>query len=107
MKAGSWLPRVVTKVCELASVGRVRFTLKALHELTLLDAGLDERDVCDVLARLSTRQFAARLTSKTTGEWMYVFKPMVAGERVYVKLIVRTDCIVISFHEDDHDDQDP
>jgi len=35
-----------------------------------------------------------------------VFKPRVAGIALYVKLIVRTECVVISFHEDEEDDED-
>jgi len=30
----------------------------------------------------------------------------VAGIALYVKLIVRTECVVISFHEDEEDDED-
>jgi hypothetical protein len=36
-------------------------------------------------------------------EWLYVFKPEVAGTVVYLKLIVRADCVVISFHDDEGD----
>jgi hypothetical protein len=32
---------------------------------------------------------------------MYVFKPVIGGDVVYVKLILRNDCIIVSFHEDD------
>jgi len=32
---------------------------------------------------------------------MYVFKPKVAGSVLYVKVILRTNCILISFHEDE------
>jgi len=32
---------------------------------------------------------------------MYVFKPPVGGIVVYVKLILRSDCVVISFHEEE------
>jgi len=39
-------------------------------------------------------------------EWLYVFKPRVAGIALYVKLIVRIECVVISFHEDEEDDED-
>jgi hypothetical protein len=45
--------------------------------------------------------YAGRVESATTGEWMYIFKPAVAGSVVYVKLVVRADCVVISFHEDE------
>jgi hypothetical protein len=32
---------------------------------------------------------------------MYVFKPAVADTVVYLKLVVRTACVVVSFHEDE------
>ena len=96
-----WLPRLLRQIHELAGRGQVRFTLKALRELAALDAGLDARDACDVLAALTIDDFAARLESEATGEWMYVFKPAVAGTIVYLKLVVRTACVVVSFHEDE------
>jgi hypothetical protein len=34
---------------------------------------------------------------------MYVFKPEATGDVLYVKLILRSDCIVVSFHEDEGD----
>jgi hypothetical protein len=40
---------------------------------------------------------------------MYVFKPSFAGAILYVKLILRIDCIVVSFHEDEgagHEEED-
>lgn len=36
-----------------------------------------------------------------TGEWMYVFKPVLAGTIVYLKLIIRDGCVIVSFHEDE------
>jgi hypothetical protein len=32
---------------------------------------------------------------------MYVFKPRLGGVVVYVKVIVRINCVVISFHEEE------
>lgn len=32
--------------------------------------------------------------------WMYVFKPRVAETVLYLKLILRADCVVVSFHEE-------
>ena len=96
-----WLSRLLTHIHELARWGQVRFTLKASHELAALGAGLDAQDACGVLAVLTIDDFAARLRSEGTGEWMYVFKPTVAGTVVYLKVVVRTACVVISFHEDD------
>lgn len=39
---------------------------------------------------------------------MYVFKPSVGGIVVYVKVVLRINCVVISFHgeEDDSDEGD-
>jgi len=99
-----WVPRVLRQVRLLVAAGRVRFTLKALHELAALDLGFDESDACDILKRLGAADFRERLASETTGEWMYVFVPRIAGSRLYLKIIVRADCVVVSFHEQvDHE----
>ena len=37
---------------------------------------------------------------------MYVFNPSVAGIVVYVKVVLRADCVVISFHEEEESDED-
>ncbi len=95
-----WLAAVLKRVGACTEAGKVRFTHKALTELAELDLGLDEADAVDVLRRLTGRDGAARVRSRQTGEWMYVFKPVVAATRVYVKIIVRDDCVVVSFHED-------
>jgi hypothetical protein len=96
-----WLPKVLTRVRELAAARKVVFTLKARRELTSLDIGLDEEDACDVLVKLAVEDSAGRLESAWTGEWMYLFKPQLAGVVLYVKLILRDDCLVVSFHEDE------
>lgn len=104
-RTARWLRRVLVHVHGLAARRRVRFTRKALHELAALDLGLDESDACHVLMGLSPRDAAGRVLSRLTGEWMYVFKPRIAGTVVYLKLILRTDCVVVSFHEeaDEHE----
>ena len=94
-----WLPRALTRIRRLAAERRVRFTLKALGELATL--GLDALDGCEALADLASGVAVGRLRSSRTGEWMYIFKPAVAGNVVYVKLVLRNDCIVVSFHEDE------
>jgi hypothetical protein len=96
-----WLPRVVARIRELAAARRVLFTLKARRELAFLGIGLDEEDACDVLAGLTARDSAGRIASAATDEWMYLFKPLLSGTVLYVKVILRSDCIVISFHEDE------
>ncbi|SRR6266404_4634723 len=96
-----WLARVLTRVRDLAARRRVRFTLKARRELAALRSGLDADDACAVLADLKAEDSAGRLVSRLTGEWMFVFKPRVAGAVAYVKLILRDDCVVVSFHEEE------
>ena len=98
-----WLRRVLTRIRELATTRQVRFTLKARRELAGLQLGLDEEDACDVLANLKPEDSGGRLASPVTNEWLYVFRPTLAGAVLYVKVIVRTDCIVVSFHEDTGD----
>jgi hypothetical protein len=89
----------------LAGERKVRFTLKAFQELTRLDMGLDEEDACDILARLTRGDLVGRLVSERTGEWMYVFRPSVVETVVYVKVVLRADCVVISFHEEEDTDE--
>ena len=76
-------------------------TLKALEELEALEIELAEEDVHLVLSRLRKTDFFSEIISRTTAEPMYVFKPVVEETVLYVKLILRVDCIVISFHEDE------
>jgi hypothetical protein len=97
-----WLTALLKRVHGLAEQGKVRFTLKALRELFAL--GLDVEDAISVIAGLRPADAAGRLVSQRTHEWLYVFKPRVDEAVIYLKLAVRTDCIVVSFHEDEEDD---
>lgn len=99
-----WLLVVLTRIRQFVASGDVRFTLKAAHELEAM--GLDRHDALDMLARLSPTESWGRLHSDVTAEWLYVFKPTASGHRMYVKLILRERCEVVSFHEDDHDEVD-
>ena len=101
-----WATSVLRQIRGLAAQRKVRFTLKALQELGRLGMGLDEADACDVLVNLTRSDLVGRLVSEKTGEWMYVFKPSVAGVVAYVKVVVRADCVVISFHEEEESDED-
>jgi hypothetical protein len=98
------LADVLRRVRALTSDQKVRFTLKAVRELAAL--GLDATDACDSLEGLKAADFVERLVSEATGEWMYVFKPNVGGILVYVKLILRRGCVVVSFHEDEGGDDE-
>jgi hypothetical protein len=81
----------------------------ALHLQGQRGAGelaLDEEDALQILAELSIADLTGRLESAKTPEWLYIFKPEVGGSLLYVKLIVRAECLVVSFHEDEGDADD-
>lgn len=101
-----WLPVVVKRIHELAASGEVRFTLKALRELASLDVGLDETDACELLQRFRAAESGGRLRSRRTREWLYVFLPRVSGETLYIKVLLRSECIIISFHEQVDDEEE-
>ena len=98
------LADVLRRVRALAADQKVRFTLKAVRELAAL--GLDATDACESVEGLKAADLVERLVSEATGEWMYVFKPNVGGILVYVKLILRRGCLVVSFHEDEGADDE-
>ena len=94
-----WLTKALRRIKELADARRVWFTLKALRELSQL--GLDEEDAREVLAGLTVGDSAGRRKSAKTSEWMYVFKPELGRTVLYIKVLLRTNCVLISFHEDE------
>lgn len=101
------LARTLRSVRALAAEQKIQFTLKALRELAAL--GLDAMDACETLEGLNTADFVKRMVSDATGEWMYVFKPHVGDTSIYLKLILRNGCVVVSFHEDEdgNDEESP
>jgi hypothetical protein len=101
-----WLPRLLRRVHELAAARRISLTLKAATELATLELGLDAVDLCDVLVALTSEDFAEKIVSKTTGEPMYVFKPTISDVVIYLKIIARQTCVVVSFHEDQGESDD-
>ena len=94
---------MLAEIHRLVALGRVRFTLKATEELAALEIGFDEKDALEILSELAAADLVGRIESERAPEWLYVFKPEVAGTVLYLKLIVRADCVVISFHEDEGD----
>ncbi len=93
------IARILRRLRTLAAEREVRFTLKALRELAAL--GRDATDACETLEGLKPTDFVKAMVSEATGEWMYVFKPYVGDISIYLKLILRHGCVVVSFHEDE------
>lgn len=97
-----WISNALARIATLVSAGNALFTLKALVELAEL--GFDEQDACDILVNLGVEDSAGRIRSIQTREWLYIFKPQIAKMTLYIKVIIRNHCVVISFHEDEDDD---
>jgi hypothetical protein len=95
-----WQVLAIARIREFAIARQVRFTLKARRELALLPFAFDEGDACEVLAQLTSRDCAGRIPSTATGEWLYLFKLTLGGTLLYIKVIIRGQCVVVSFHED-------
>jgi len=101
-----WLAKALTRIHQCAAERSIRLTGKAVRELGALGLGLDPEDVRDVLRALTAADSAGRLVAEATGEWMYLFTVHLGEVPVYVKLVLRTDCVVVSFHEDQGDDHE-
>lgn len=104
MVNGPPIPRyartALRRIKELAARRAIRITLKAFNEMAALEPAADIDDVVETLERLELDDWAGRLTSRFTGEPMYVFKPFTPFGLLYLKVVIRTDCIVVSFHEE-------
>lgn len=94
-----WSRPVILRVQHAVFAGRVRLTHKALAEVASL--GINEMDALDILLRLAESDAFSRFRSERGTGWMYVFRPVVGGAKLYVKLMVKDGCVVISFHEDE------
>ncbi len=79
--------------------------MKAIAEVRGLELGLGVSDVVDILTALSAVDSAGRLRSSASSEWLYVFKPTVAETVLYVKVVLRGDCVVVSFHKDESNEE--
>lgn len=101
----AWLPGVLDRIHKLAAAGKIRLTVKALAEARGLGLGLGVVDVVDILVALARSDSAGRLRSSVSSEWLYVFKPTVAETTLYVKVGLRSDCVVVSFHRDEADEE--
>jgi len=93
-----WQRRVLTRLRALAAAGRVNFTAKARDEMAT--AGLHPEDVLDILSSLGRAERIARVRSERHGEWLYVCRPRVGSSPLYLKVVLRSGCTLISCHDD-------
>ena len=89
----SWLQQL--RRC--AADGEIHFTWKAYRELCEL--GLADSEALAILATLTAADYVGRVVSPPHGEHLLVFKPTVDGIPLYVKIALRRECMVVSFHE--------
>jgi hypothetical protein len=73
--------------------------MKAQAEMIALGLGLTEDDAVAIIEGLAVEDFEARVESQATGEPMYIFHPRIWGTALYLKLVLRSYCVVVSFHE--------
>jgi hypothetical protein len=88
------------RIRELASKQAVRITSKVQAEMDALEPPADIDDVVEVLSLLTSDDWQRRVCSELTGEPMHVFKPVTVHGLLYVKVVIRGNCVVVSFHEE-------
>ena len=91
--------RALVQIATLALAGAVQLTGKALGEAAALEPPADIDDVIVTLLGLTAADFAQQLASSATGEPLWVFLPPTEFGNLYIKVAIRTHCVVISFHQ--------
>jgi len=93
------IPHVpLVRVLELAAAGRVRATMTAFRDADLL--GLGRPEMIDIILQLEKVDFYKSMT--TYGDhttWQDVYRPMSVVGRLYIKLTVADDVLIVSFKE--------
>jgi motility quorum-sensing regulator/GCU-specific mRNA interferase toxin len=90
--------------CDLPTVkamlqaGKVRITMSALAGADVL--GLDDKGIMSIVMALTLKDFYKSMTSHNNHrEWQDVYRPTTYVGKVYVKLIVVNDILILSFKE--------
>lgn len=91
--------RALVRIATLAKAGAVQLTGKAVGEAAALEPPADIDDVIVILLGLKTADFAQQLVSNATHEPLWVFVPTTEFGELYIKVAIRTHCVVISFHQ--------
>lgn len=88
----------LSRIHELISAGKIRTTYSSLAGAAA--AGLDFDAMVEVLKNLKTQDFYKSMTSYADHKtWQDVYRPWVSTGRLYLKLIVLDDVLVVSFKE--------
>jgi motility quorum-sensing regulator/GCU-specific mRNA interferase toxin len=82
----------------LIEAGKVRATMSALAGGAALGFGFD--GIVDVVMALAPADFHKSMTTHADHRiWQDVYRPMTAAGRVYLKLTVIDDVLIVSFKE--------
>ncbi|MEQ7918091.1 type II toxin-antitoxin system MqsR family toxin [Xanthomonas sp. WHRI 1810A] len=88
----------LSRIHELISAGKIRVTSSSLAGAAA--AGLDFAAMVDVIGKLKTQDFYKSMTSYADHKiWQDVYRPWVSSGRLYLKLTVTDDVLVVSFKE--------
>jgi motility quorum-sensing regulator/GCU-specific mRNA interferase toxin len=88
----------LSRIRQLVSAGKIRATYSSLTGAAA--AGLDFDAMVDVIGKLNTQDFYKSMTSYADYKtWQDVYRPWLLSRRLYLKLTVTDDVLVVSFKE--------
>ena len=93
------IPHVpLVRVLELAAVGRVRATMAAFQSAAEL--GFDRAEMIEIIMGLDHLDFYKSMTTYSDHRvWQDVYRPMTRVGRLYLKLTVAENVLIVSFKE--------
>ncbi|ABS49273.1 MULTISPECIES: type II toxin-antitoxin system MqsR family toxin [Yersinia pseudotuberculosis complex] len=88
------------KVKELVLKGNIKTTRTARDGAEELGLRLSFRDMCDAVSELISADFYKSMTTHQDHTiWQDVYRPMLSCGRVYLKITVIDDVLIVSFKE--------
>ncbi|SMP59440.1 motility quorum-sensing regulator / GCU-specific mRNA interferase toxin [Desulfonatronum zhilinae] len=85
-------------VKELVKAGNVRSTMSALAGAAALNYGFD--DMVEIILSLTAKDFYKSMTTYTDHRiWQDVYRPLTSAGKIYIKLTVIEDVLIVSFKE--------
>lgn len=83
---------------KLIREGRTEITQTAL--LDALSLGLEQHEVFAIVASLTRKSFYKSMTSYQNSQyWQDVYRPQTSVGKLYIKLILRDNVLIVSFKE--------
>lgn len=90
----------LASVQAMVRAGNVRATRSALEGADDLDMGMDFDAICEVVCHLTMADFYKSMTAyHDESIWHDVYRPYFNGVQLYVKVIVQSGVLIVSFKE--------